>query len=149
MDLRVVGQQVLSKVVQNYALEKAGVLDKVLSSNDNLVTRSLKSGAIWYFANEANDLVMGKPSNLVEMNVDKLVDDVAYFSLATMVAQNMQLYDTVENLNPLNNIVSQDINEALISGVIQTAAEYVGDNVLSNVPNAGVQKIRHMSQFFK
>lgn len=149
MDVQTLGKKVLSKVAQNYVLDKAGVYDRLFNGTDNTIIRSVKQGGIWYLANETNDLLMGEPSNLTAMNLDKLVDDVAYFSLSSAIVTNMNLSQTVENLNPLNNMFGADVNNAIVSGVLQTGVELVGDTVISNAPNENVQKIRHFSKLWK
>ncbi len=107
------------------ALNIPGYLSNVLpSGNPGLY---LADGISYALARDLVNQVSGGGSNLMNMNYVALLDDTAYFAIASGVTDgtgvNTMLYDNISKLSPL----SQNVNMGLTNGAIISGATAVAN----------------------
>lgn len=98
-----------------YVIDKAGI-NNMINSNSNTIARNTLRGTTWYFSNQAIEQLSTGDSNLKQMQVKKLVDDIFFNSLASFAIETTGVHSM------LNNVVDATINQSSnIDDVLTTA----------------------------
>lgn len=110
-----------------YILSKTPI-NNYVNKDDNILSRNLKRGFIYYLLNETIEQINTSNSNFKTMDPWALIDDTAYLGIVSTLTETTNLPSIIDNVIP-NGYVSNDIKQAVVSGAILTGFNYIGDNI--------------------
>jgi hypothetical protein len=120
-------KQTLENSIGIWAIEKTPI-SEIVNRDNSVLTRNLKRGFVYYLLNEGIEQLNTGHSNFNDMDVLKLVDDTAYLGVASIITEQTNIPSIVDNVIP-SGYVSEDIKTAVVSGVVLTGFNYLGNTL--------------------
>lgn len=118
-------------------------LDNIGSEDRNIVTRSLKKGAVIYGARQAIKKVTEGKSDIEDMDIVLAVDEIAFNGLAVGAIDLTGVGKMLaENVNVGNGM----INNVIIDTVVLSGMQVAGDNLYGS---KAFLPIRHAGNWLK
>jgi hypothetical protein len=131
-----IAKKTLENSLSLFVLDKVGIFE--MANDNNTIKRNIKRGTVFYLSDQLIEEALTQNSNLRRMNLNELVDDVFYDSIASFGLEQLGTFGPVSNFVSdyfQDNETSKIISSAVIMTAVQKLPEFVDVSLIRNISN--------------